>query len=340
VQHRLDFSRSVEKRSIGDHELRWQEAVASISNRRECPLYDGLVIKPQIGLVPVGRDPHSGLWEFAHLETGQIPERRGGNLVLTEETGLVFVLLPAGTFWMGARLEGPNADPRATEFERPEHEVSLEAFLLSKYEMTQGQWLLFTGNNPSFYKAEKTSRKTGYSMRHPVETISWSRANQVLERLGLVLPTEAQWEYAARAGTSTVWWTGNDRETLRGKINVADQAAALDGAQWPDISEWPDLNDGYVTHAPVGTFAANPFGLHEVHGNVREWCRDRYGSYRRPVDPVDGLRKPAKGVKYRIERGGAFIIAAWRAASARRSQAPMDYKVESLGVRPARVLAR
>ena len=82
---------------------RWEEAIASIQSEKECLLYKGLTIEPQEGLIPIGRDRESGLWEFAHPETGEVPERdQDGKLILTEETGLVFVLIPGGTFHMGA----------------------------------------------------------------------------------------------------------------------------------------------------------------------------------------------------------------------------------------------
>src|SRR5690606_29994467 len=112
------------------------------------------------------------------------------------ETGLVFVLIPDGAFRMG----GPGED------EGPEHEVALAPFFLSKYEMTSGQWLRFTGANPSAHLGEKVD--LGFTLRHPVEQVSWDECDRVLRRMGLVLPTEARWEYAARAGTTTPWSSG------------------------------------------------------------------------------------------------------------------------------------
>jgi serine/threonine protein kinase/formylglycine-generating enzyme required for sulfatase activity len=305
--------------------------------------YPGLALAPQLGLVPLGPDPDSKLWEFAHLETGE-PAVRGadGKLVLTEETGLVFVLLPGGTFLMGAQPSdpsGPNHDPQAADYEGPAHEVTLSPFFLSKYEMTQGQWQRFVGTNPSYYRPGSAYGGKPTTRVDPVEQVSWLDCVDVMGRLGLSLPSEAQWEYGARAGTTTVWWTGNERETLLGAANLADQAAARAGAAWQDIQDWPELDDGYVVHAPVNEFRPNAFGLHNVHGNVWEWCLDGHdgSSYEKAAtkDPVS----PPGGSPSRVSRGGGFRFAAVLARSALRLRYSPSFASSSLGVRPARTIA-
>ncbi|MBI4880854.1 MAG: SUMF1/EgtB/PvdO family nonheme iron enzyme [Planctomycetes bacterium] len=166
-----------------------------------------------MGLVPIGRDPDSGLWEFWHVQTGEKPARdEQGRLVLTGQTGMVFVLIPAGTFWMGAQAmdpEGRNYDPEAEGNESDKDDcavqVSLDAFLLSKCEMTQGQWQRFPGSNPSYYSPGSKIAGKATTLLHPVEQVSWEECAGLLGRLGLVLPTEAQWECACRAGTDTPW---------------------------------------------------------------------------------------------------------------------------------------
>lgn len=137
--------------------------------------------------------------------------------------------------------------------------------------------------------------------------------------MGLTLPTEAQWENGTRAGTQTPWWTGLERESLREMhvANLADQAAGRADEQWQDIASWPELDDGDAVHAPVGTFTPNPFGLHEVHGNVWEWCLDGRG---------DEL----------VIRGGGFNCAANSARSAYRYATANTGTGYFLGVRPAR----
>ena len=154
VTKRLAFARTIARRSVDGPEAtrRWAEAIASTDSS---PRYDGLALTPQMGLLPIGRDPESGLLEFAHLQTGEPAVRRGdGELVLSEGTGLVLVLIPGGTFTMGAQPsdpDGPNYDPQADIDEHPVHDVQLSAHFLSKYEMTQGQWIRITGSNPSRY---------------------------------------------------------------------------------------------------------------------------------------------------------------------------------------------
>jgi hypothetical protein len=137
VARRLEIAREIEERTVGGSaaRARWDEALASIADPERSPLYRGLRIPPQLGLVPLGRDPRTDLWEFGHVETGAVPERDGasGELVLGEESGLVFVLVPGGEFWMGAQREdplAPNHDPQAHVNEGPVHRVALDPFLI------------------------------------------------------------------------------------------------------------------------------------------------------------------------------------------------------------------
>jgi len=231
----------------------------------------------------------------------------------------VFVLLPGGTFWMGAQKDDPNGrnhDPNAGESEGPVHEVTLSAFFLSKFEMTQGQWERFSGSNPCFYDSERYSRGwnrggEGWSALHPVEQVSWIDCTATMERLGLSLPTEAQWEYGARAGTDTPWWPGEDASLLAPAANLSDQFAKGHGGPFKAWDPWDDDN---TCHAPVGEYRANAFGLLDVLGNVWEWCLDGFdtGSYdeRATDDPVF----PPGASSSRVFRGGGFESTAVRSA--------------------------
>ena len=334
MPRRLAFARRLENRFAagGEYARAWADALPAIRAR-----YPGLELGPQMGLLPIGPDPDSGLWEFAHLMSGAPAERGAdGRLVLREATAVVLVLLPGGSFWMGAQSSDPggrNYDPRAQADESPVHEVELSPFFLSKYEMTQGQWERLTGYDPSF------ERKTGSAptLLHPVEQVRWVDCMAWLHRAGLTLPSEAQWEYGARGGTDTPWWTGREQESLRTKnaANLADRAADRGGATWPAIKEWPELDDGYMLHAPIGTYAANAFGLYEVAGNLWEWCLDGYefGFYlqSRGRDPV----APWQYAATRPTRGGGFTGTAEDARVAVRPEFSPDRSASTLGVRPA-----
>ena len=296
------------------------------------------------GCAAAGSGGRSSLEEFAHIQSGEIPERdeTTRELELTDGMCIVLILIPGGMFTMGAekpseeRPEGaPNVDPDA-QSNANSHEVTLAPFFMSKYEMTQGQWERFTGENPSYYKERTVGGKRIGSL-NPVEQVDWLMCDRELRRLGLALPTEAQWEYACRAGTTSVWSTGNDRESLRGKVNLADQAAKRVGASWSAIQDWPDLDDGHAVHAPVGTYEANAWGLHEVHGNVWEWCRDLYGSYSLDVREGSGERKvPVSSARFRVRRGGNFRYAARYGRSAYRYAPTIRY---DLGARPSRAIS-
>jgi formylglycine-generating enzyme required for sulfatase activity len=345
VGKRLAFARTIEERSrtSRDAARRWAEAIASIADPRASAAYAGMQLAPQLGLLPIGRDPRSGLWEFAHLETGDpaVRDPARGELTVGEGTGLVFVLIPGGSFAMGAQRDDPNGknyDPQAGLIgaESPVHDVALASFFLSKHEMTQGQWLRFTGRNPSTYgPASGLFDGKANDLAHPVEQVTWGECDETMRRLGLELPTEAQWEYAARAGTATPWWTGDRKETLAGAANLADRAASRVGAPWPGIADWPELDDGWAVHAPVDAFRPNPFGLFGVHGNVWEWCRDWFAPYGGPARAGDGEAEVADH-RYKVSRGGSFHHeAAYARASCRNNSAP-ETRSNHLGLRPAR----
>jgi formylglycine-generating enzyme required for sulfatase activity/serine/threonine protein kinase len=342
MEKRLEVARGLREHTVGGPfaSKRWEEAIGSIRDPSQCPPYGGLEIEPQFGLLPIGRDPASGLWEFAHLETGE-PAERGtdGKLVLKEGTGLVFVLIPGGTFRMGAQAtdpDGPNYDPLAKADNGPVHEVELSPYFLSKFEVTQDQWRRFAGRNPSTYTPGGHLGDKVTTGLHPVEQVSWNDAATVLSRLALALPTEAQWEHAARAGTSTVWWTGDEAESLQGAANLRDAFCKRNGGSptW-QYDEW--LDDGYTVHAPVGSYRANAFGLHDMIGNVWELCRDGYARYDRRVRPGDGERQDCD-MRSRMIRGGSFHANASVAHSAGRKDVTPEYRDFNIGLRPARGL--
>ncbi|MEM7230968.1 MAG: formylglycine-generating enzyme family protein [Planctomycetota bacterium] len=191
------------------------------------------------------------------------------------QTGIVFVSLPGGRFLRGS----PESDARASKDERPQHEVTLSPFLIAKYEITQAQWRRIMVN----YRAG-VSKFTGDQL--PVERVWPGHCVEFCDKAGFSLPTEAQWEYACRAGTTTRYSSGDEESDL---AKVA----------------WYHKNSRGRPH-PVGQKPANGFGLHDMHGNVFEWCIDVYDhAFYSKTQSRERDARNTKG-NYRILRGGAY----------------------------------
>lgn len=245
VRAALEFDRQWREKLAPACRERWRKAISQIAGS---PLYGGLELTEQYGIVPLEPDEKSGLWEFWHARTGEEPKRGGVDreLVVEEDTGMVFVLMPAT--------------------------ATLEPFLISKYEMTQGQWARFC-NDRSFY-AVGTAEGNSFGIRwnHPQEQMRSREARTCLRHLGFTLPTERQWEHAARGGTTTRFWFGDRAEDVAGKERIKAGTVADDPCRSSRDNGDEDPS-GYGVHAPVGSFEPNPFGLYDTWGNVAEWCR-------------------------------------------------------------------
>jgi len=271
-------------------------------NGRRLAILTGLLALAVVGVTAYLAWPHLRFWYlFESLGTNVqgYPEYKH------RQTGIVMVKLPGGTFWMGAQKEnpdGPNYDPEAFDNQAPVHQVTLSPFLIAKHEVTQAQWKKVTGSNPSGI--------TGDDDR-PVEQVSWEDIQKFEAKTGLILPTEAQWEYACRGGTGT---------PFAGKLE--------------DVG-WFGGNGGNETH-PVGTKAPNGFGLFNLHGNVWEWVEDVYDAefYGKPEaagpDPVSSA-----GSKSRIFRGGCSQCDAGDCRSSGRFGQPWERQYGFLGFRIA-----
>ncbi len=206
---------------------------------------------------------------------------------------LEMVLLPAGEFLMGS----PDSDKDAAPFEKPQHRVRItKPFYMGKYLVTQEQWEAVTGDNPSHFKGPK----------NPVEQVSWDDCQQFLGKLNakpaagagkFQLPTEAQWEYACRAGSKTRYCFGD------GESKLGDYA-------------WYAANSGSKTH-PVGEKNPNAWGLYDMHGNVWEWCQDWWKDGYYAKSPMDDPTGPTEG-SGRVFRGGSWHDRARDCQSARR----------------------
>jgi formylglycine-generating enzyme required for sulfatase activity len=235
---------------------------------------------------------------------------------LTNSFGMKFIYIPPGTFMMGSPL---------TEFGRDKDEkqrtVTLtEGFYIQTTEVTQGQWKAVMRKNPSFFK--------NCGDNCPVEQISWNDAQELISKLNQMegsviyrLPTEAEWEYACRAGSKTAIANGGILEL------ECDHDSNL------DAMGWYCGNARKKTH-PVAQKNPNDWGLYDMHGNVFEWCQDRYGDYYStsitdPTGPMDGL--------YRVYRGGGWNFGAKLSRSAERLKFTPDYKSRALGFRLLRI---
>ncbi len=307
-----DLASRVEAESLEEPAETWRRVIDEIADVKAHPAYGGLRITPQMGLVPLGPDPKSGLEEFAVVSTGRVPRRSATDeLTPSEDDAVVLVLLPGGTFRLGAEPPGdgrelgaPNVDERAAPSERPVHEVTLSPFFIGKYEVTQAQWRRLTGRNPSWF----TKKRFPNLVRggpHPVENVNWRQITQEIRVVDLTLPTEVQWEYAARAGSGDVFVLGSSREALRGFANLLDESARAARMGGTGTLSWPGFDDGYAVHAPIGTFRPNAFGLHEVLGNVDEIVSGFYADYRTPHRPGDGEWLYSVS-DYRVARGGSW----------------------------------
>ena len=218
--------------------------------------------------------------------------------------------------------------------EHPQHRVRItKPFYLGTYHVTRGQFRQFVKDTVYKTDAEKgaepgawgwdpdkkTFRFNGkYSWRnagfeqtdeHPVVYVSWNDAVAFCKWLSRKegktyrLPTEAEWEYACRAGTTTRYYSGDDPETLAKVGNVADAAAK---AKFPNWKYTIKASDGYVFTAPVGKFKPNAFGLYDMHGNAWQWCADRYGAEYYAASPADDPTGPDSG-DVRVLRGGSWF---------------------------------
>jgi formylglycine-generating enzyme required for sulfatase activity len=218
------------------------------------------------------------------------------------------VVVPAGGFLMG------TANPNAPAYEKPQHRVTFATpFAIGKYEVTQAEWMAVMGDNPSSYLGP----------RRPAEGMSWTEAQEFVRRLSMRtgkqyrLPTEAEWEYAARAGTSTDFLLSNDPAEL-------------------DRYAWFADNSGKMTQ-PVGGKTANAFGLHDVIGNVYEWMQDCYVDHHNGA-PTDGRSVPETAGCPRVVKGGSHYGTLLNLRPSDRGRLVPAMYDSTLGLRVARTL--
>ena len=238
--------------------------------------------------------------------------------VRDNSSNIEMLLVPAGTFTMGCSAStsyGCESD------ENPLHQVNLtQAFYMGRYEVTQAQWTAKMGSNPSYFQGASYPD----AANRPVENVSWNMiaagSASFMGLTGLRLPTEAEWEYAYRAGTTTAFHsysgqpTGFNTDSLL--VNIA----------------WYNQNSGSQTHAVGGKFA-NALGLHDMSGNVFEWCQDWYGAYSsaaqtNPTGPATGWD--------RLLRGGNWYNNSSNCRASRRVFTAPDFIYPNYGFRVVR----
>jgi formylglycine-generating enzyme required for sulfatase activity len=230
------------------------------------------------------------------------------------------LLVPPGTFNMGcsASLQYGCSSP-----ENPVHAVTLtNAYYLGRYEVTQAHWTAVMGSNPSFFQGSSAEVPAGEVPLRPVEQVSWNMIQGFNTATGLRLPTEAEWEYAYRAGTTTAFHSfpgyanGTNDDTLIGNI------------------AWFSSNAISQTH-PVGEQQANALGLHDMSGNVWEWVNDWYSGSYYQSSPSTNPPGPASGAARALRGGSWFSYADYCRSSYRAGNTP-DVAYGTVGFRVAR----
>ena len=268
---------------------------------------------------------------------------------------LQMVLIPAGSFVMG--------DDQGLDDEKPAHKVTItKPFYLGQYEVTVGQFRQFIeatgyvtdaeqgtgfqgafGWNPAPMEFqmhdEYAWRNTGFpqSDNDPVVNVSWNDAVEFCswlsrkEGANFRLPTEAEWEYACRAGTTTPYSHGFD---LEGMVQVGNVADAAFERQFPELKGVVQASDGYAYTSPAGSFSPNALGLYDMHGNAWEWCADWFDVEYYAMSPANDPQGPVTGEE-RVYRGGGWFNCARGCRSASRSGDLPENRHLTLGFRVA-----
>jgi formylglycine-generating enzyme required for sulfatase activity len=286
----------------------------------------------------------------------------------TNLVGMTMMLVPPGEFMMGSTPQqiaqvsqfDPAFKKDSAKSEQPSHRVRIrKPFYLAAHEVTRGQFAQFVratgyrtvcersgGKGVGLDRATNNFkpepkynwRNTGFAQddAHPVLNVSWTDATAFCtwltwqEGKRYRLPSEAEWEYACRAGTTTLFSSGDNPEGLAKIANVADEAAKAKFKSWTAIK----AKDGYLFTAPVGSFAPNAFGLFDMHGNVREWCGDWLADDYYAKSPEADPHGPSSGTA-RVVRGGSWLSSAADSRAASRWPSKPTSAGLSIGFRVA-----
>jgi len=291
------------------------------------------------------------------------------------KNGMDFVLIPPGEFVMGNSCSKEREvhlfwkkysfplNPQSFNREYPRHRVQItKPFYMSACDVTVDQFRQFvksTGyrtdaekdgkggwgdeNKKSMQDPKYSWRRVGFEQtaNSPVVNVTWNDAVAFCEwlsrreKMKYRLPTEAEWEYACRAGTDTRYWCGDDPELLAFVANVADAAWATAFPDWKQSRTAIHAFDGYIFTSPVAAFPPNPFGLHDMHGNVLQWCADWYSKDYYGKSPGVDPQGPAVGTS-RVLRGGSWMDGASIVRSSARQEDAPEFRNNATGFRVVR----
>jgi sulfatase modifying factor 1 len=238
-----------------------------------------------------------------------IPENTGQGHTSTGNPLIEWIDIPGGAFVMGSPEGEPSRKANETQ-----HNVTLSPFRMSKYQITFEQYDLFCETT----KREKPKDEGWGRGQRPVIHVSWDDATAYAEWMGCRLPTEAEWEYACRAGTTTPFYTGDNLTTAQANFN----------GNYPYNNN--PKGENRACTIPVGSFDPNPWGLYDMHGNVWEWCIDWYDDF--PGTGQENPKGPDSGT-FRIFRGGGWRNYAELCRSAFRYRYFPDFRHYNIGFR-------
>jgi len=334
LRQKTDLERRLEEmksRHKGEEKKRQAEMAALREKERAeyvGAFWDDVSMYEEIVTSPYGREIRAAAWKalaekYPHASEGLDPGDTEGLALkvafrgITNSSGMQFVYVPAGTFKMGS----PTREKGRDEDEARYTVTITKSFYIQATEVTQGQWRRMMETNPSYYK--------DCGDECPVERVSWNDCQAFIRKLNRLentnqyrLPTEAEWEYACRAGTTKAFANGG----------ITESQCGLDPNL--DLMGWYCGNSGSQTH-PVGKKRRNAWGIYDMHGNVWEWCEDWYGPYpkKNATDPTG----PSAGRK-KVIRGGSCLNAASGCRSAYRGRDSEFGRGRDLGFRLVRMV--
>jgi formylglycine-generating enzyme required for sulfatase activity len=308
--------------TTGSLRVQPEDARIRIMNIRE-PFYQGIDLAPGKYHLEISKNGYETHSEWVQIIAGitnkfKIDLKKKSQLTgtFTNRLGMTFVLIKAGRFMMGS----PSNEPKRESDEKQHTVVLTKDFYIQTTEVTQGQWKAVMGNNPSFFKA--------CGVNCPVERVSWDDSQEFIKKLNQMgdgyyrLPTEAEWEYAARAGTTTPFAFGNCLNTDKANYDGNYPLTGCSKGKYRKKT------------ISVASLGKNVWGLYDMHGNVEEWCSDRYGDYPdiSVTDPG-----PSSGSS-RVFRGGSWSNYGQYCRSARRDGNSPGYRDGHIGLRLKRTL--